>query len=260
MSDGKCSKNFTKQFNDSTSPNVNGYPSYRRRSTEQAEVRGVQMDSRNVVPYNPYLALKYNVHINVEVCTSLRAIKYIYKYIFKGFDCANVAITSNGEPELRYNEITNFINCRYVSAPEAIWRLRENPMHDRSHSVMRLPVHLPNQQRVMFQEGHEEEALLRTQTEPTKLQSWFKLNENDMNARQYLYTEIPHHYVFSKGNWQVRKRGGEKVVARMYTVGVKDEERFYLRILLLHVRGATSFESLRTVDGVVQDSFIFKDI
>lgn len=36
-------------------------------------------------------------------------------------------------------------------------------MHDRSHSVMRLPVHLPNQQRVIFEEGNEQEAFLRAQ-------------------------------------------------------------------------------------------------
>ncbi|CAF4461989.1 unnamed protein product, partial [Didymodactylos carnosus] len=37
----------------------------------------------------------------------------------------------------------------------------------------------------------------------------------------------------------------------MYTVSFKDEERFYLRLLLLHVRGATSFESIRTFTGTV---------
>ena len=43
-----------------------------------------------------------------------------------------------------------------------------------------------------------------------------------------------------------RKRGGEKTIARMYTVSVKDEERFYLKLLLLHVPGAATFEFLRT--------------
>src|SRR5258705_12762773 len=42
---------------------------------------------------------------------------------------------------------------------EHIWRLLESKMHDRSHAVMRLPVHLPNQQRIIFEEGNEEEAL-----------------------------------------------------------------------------------------------------
>lgn len=36
---------------------------------------------------------------------------------------------------------------------------------------------------------------------------------------------------------------------------MKDEERFYLRLLLLHVRGATSYEFLRTHEGVVYETF-----
>src|SRR5258705_6720645 len=43
---------------------------------------------------------------------------------------------------------------------EHIWRLLQSKMHDRSYAVMRLPVHLPNQQRIIFEEGNEEEALL----------------------------------------------------------------------------------------------------
>jgi hypothetical protein len=41
-----------------------------------------------VVPYNPYLSLLFNCHINVEVCTSVAAIKYLHKYVYKGHDCA----------------------------------------------------------------------------------------------------------------------------------------------------------------------------
>jgi hypothetical protein len=41
-------------------------------------------DNRYVVPYNPGLSRKYNSHINVEVTTGVRAVKYIYKYIHKG--------------------------------------------------------------------------------------------------------------------------------------------------------------------------------
>ena len=44
-------------------------------------------------------------------------------------------------------------------------------------------------------------------------------------------------------------------MARLYTVNIKDEERFYMRILLLHVRGAVSFQSLRTVNDVVYETF-----
>ncbi len=49
---------------------------------------GFAFDNRWVVPYNPYLSLLFNCHINVEVCTFVTAVKYLYKYIYKGHDRA----------------------------------------------------------------------------------------------------------------------------------------------------------------------------
>ena len=41
----------------------------------------------------------------------------------------------------------------------------------------------------------------------------------------------------------------------MYFVSPKDRERFYLRLHLLHIRGATCFEDLRTVDNKILPTF-----
>lgn len=71
-------------------------------------------------------------------------------------------------------------------------------MHDRSHAVVRLPVHLPNQQRVTFEEGYEAEALLAAHAGHTKLESWFQLNIEDASAMCLLYTDIPLHYVYTQ--------------------------------------------------------------
>ncbi|GBM30630.1 hypothetical protein AVEN_18321-1 [Araneus ventricosus] len=118
MEAGQCKKMFPREFRIETTMNVSGYPLYRRRPGDTAFVRGREIDNRFVVAYNPYLLLKYNAHINIEVCTSLRAVKYIYKYIYKGFDCANIVLTAG---QVQYNEIANYIDARYVSAPEAMW-------------------------------------------------------------------------------------------------------------------------------------------
>ncbi len=42
------------------------------------------LDNRRIVPYNPYLLLRYICHLNVEVVASNFAIKY--KCVFKGPD------------------------------------------------------------------------------------------------------------------------------------------------------------------------------
>ncbi|KAK3492687.1 uncharacterized protein B0T23DRAFT_316431, partial [Neurospora hispaniola] len=50
------------------------------------------LNNRVVVPYNLYLVLKYKYYINVEVCSIVNTIKYIYKYIYKGMDRTIVEI------------------------------------------------------------------------------------------------------------------------------------------------------------------------
>lgn len=74
MKDGKCTKDFPKPFNEFTRESVNGYPLYRRRDNGiSVDVRGKSLDNRYVVPYNPYLLAKFNCHINVEVCTTVKS-------------------------------------------------------------------------------------------------------------------------------------------------------------------------------------------
>ena len=42
------------------------------------------LDDRYVIPYNPYLLLKYGCHINIEYVFGQKACKYIFKYLLKG--------------------------------------------------------------------------------------------------------------------------------------------------------------------------------
>lgn len=72
--------------------------------------------------------------------------------------------------------------------------------------------------------------------------------------RDLLYTEFPFFYVWQSKWWLSRKVLTKPVVTRMYHVSPLEEERFHLR-LLLSVRGPTSFEDLRTVEGVLQPTF-----
>lgn len=197
MKDGECSKKYPKEFNERTILNVNGYPLYRRRNNGTSAQVGVhEVDNRDVVPYNPFLLLKYNAHINVEICSSIRSIKYLFKYIYKGYDCACLQFVKNlnDEKTLEIDEIEHFLNMRYVSAPEAIWHLHSYRMHEQSHTIVRLAVHEEGYQSVYFHEGREEEALQAASIKNTTLTAWFELNTRDENAHKYLYAEIPQHY------------------------------------------------------------------
>ena len=249
MEDNKCTKSFPKNFQSNTVAEVDGYPIYKRRMGREYYVGRHCVDNSWVVPYNPYLLLKYNCHINVEVCASIQSVKYLFKYVYKGHDCANIKMNV-----MNWNEPDQFMDSRYISAPEAIWRIREYRMHDQSHSIVRLAVHLEKMQTVYFEEGDEDEAIISATLKNTTLTAWFLLNQKDNYAQQFHYFEIPEHFVFhpkeKNGIWKPRKRGGDKVIGRMYSVGVGDGERYYLRLLLLHVRGAKSFRDLKTVNGI----------
>lgn len=155
------------------------------------------------------------------------------------------------------DEIQRFQDSRYVSACESAWRILGYSLQKQWPSVYRLGVHLPGAQWITFRENDVDlENALREQ-EDTILTSWFKLNERDEHARQYLYTEIANHCTYNSRTRTWTRRGSSQIaVGRLYFVQPRDVERFALRLLLLHVRGATSYRYLRTTpDGVVHPTF-----
>ena len=78
---------------------------------------------------------------------------------------------------------------------------------------------------------------------------------SDEFARTLTYQKFPQYYVWNKQTkmWTRRKRGYS--IGRMYFVSLNSSERFYLQLLLIIVKGPTSFEDLWTVDGVIYESF-----
>ena len=122
-----------KAFQEETILNSDGYPLYKRPDNGRTiERNGVILDTRWVVPYCPYLLLKYDAHINVEACMSIKSVKYIFKYVYKGYDCANIERLEVDPATM--NEIKTYLDTRYVSAPESMWRMSEYKVSDKSHS------------------------------------------------------------------------------------------------------------------------------
>ncbi|CAK1594946.1 unnamed protein product [Parnassius mnemosyne] len=181
MKEGKCTKKFPKQLLKETVQNDNGYPLYRRRAPEDGG-RKVTIKSRSgafetldnswVVPYSPILCKMFNAHINVEACSSVRAIKYICKYINKGSDQAIFNLRSEGEAN-PVNEVQTFQAGRYVSSNEAAWRLLGFPLHERHLTVTHLAVHLENGERVYFTERNFQERI--ASPPKTTLTAFFQL-------------------------------------------------------------------------------------
>ena len=124
-----CHKSFPKPFMEETVwDEKQSYAVYRRRRPEdgglEAEQNGRIINNGWIVPYSPYLSLRYNCHINVEICASTKATKYLYKYIHKGGDRSMMRVDENGQPRTR-NEVREFQDCRSFGASEAAWRIFE---------------------------------------------------------------------------------------------------------------------------------------
>ncbi|XP_042972722.1 uncharacterized protein LOC122304514 [Carya illinoinensis] len=72
----------------------------------------------------------------------------------------------------------------------------------------------------------------------------------------HCYTKNFQNFMFGANNTKSGLVGKKKtVIGRIITANPFEGERYYLRILLNHVRGPLSFEDLRTVDGVVAPTF-----
>ncbi|KAF1879812.1 hypothetical protein Lal_00039684 [Lupinus albus] len=212
MKDGRCKKYSLKTFQLKHTRNE-------RRSDELVTLnRRVTIDNRWVVPYNPWFLLKYDCHINVEVCSSIKRITYLYKYVYKGLDRVAMEV----------------------------------------HRVVRLQIHLPNRQQIWFYDHQIINNILNDDhNSKTMLTQLFALNHLEVEARYYLYTKIPKKkYTWDKDNreWH-RRRNRRWVLRRMYTVSPSEGDKFYLCVFLNHVRGPTSWEDLLTVDGTCVPTF-----
>ncbi|CAF2148066.1 unnamed protein product, partial [Rotaria magnacalcarata] len=227
----------------------------------------IQVNNRFVVPYNSFLSLKYNAHINVELCSTVKAIKYINKYITKGYDCARIGVQVNAndnvEKVVDYDEIKQYLNCRYISSQEAAWHLQDFPIHGQSHNVVMLSIHLKDGQSIFFEENQAENALRRESVACTTLTAYFDLNVSDSSAHQYLYQDIPNHYVFKNKKWVKRStvsHYGEKTIGRIISVSPRDVDLYHLRLILFSAKGpdATSFENLNNFNGKTYSTY--KDV
>lgn len=106
-----CSKGFPKPFVESTTINPRGFPIIRRRQDgRKITVGNYEFDNRNVVSYNPSLCEIFNTHINVEVVTSVPAIKYMFKYVFKGSD----HLTVKQQTRCKFDEIFKLVYFLFI--------------------------------------------------------------------------------------------------------------------------------------------------
>ncbi|GFX68491.1 ATP-dependent DNA helicase [Trichonephila clavipes] len=152
MKNGICSKRFPKPFSTETVTGEGVYQFYCRRSPENSDLRTtiqsrtncIDIDNRWIVPFSPVLSRTFRSHINVELCSSIKSIKYICKYVNKGSDLAVFGVQNAND------EVTSYQNGRHISTSEAIWRMLSFSIHERFPAVTHLDIHLENGPRIYF--------------------------------------------------------------------------------------------------------------
>jgi hypothetical protein len=117
------------------------------------------IDNEWVVLYNPYISTKYNAHVNVEICSTIKVVYYLYKYIYKGHDKIVHAISNNTGLFIIFlffflffklnfykGEISQYQESIYISAAESCWRIFHFSLQNQYPNVYQLSVHLENEQ------------------------------------------------------------------------------------------------------------------
>ncbi|XP_010480490.1 PREDICTED: uncharacterized protein LOC104759239 [Camelina sativa] len=265
---GICSRGFPKPYSRQTEFDDKGFVTYRRRhdSTNYITKGGKQLDNRYVVPHNLPLLKKYKAHINVKWCCKTEAIKYLFKYVTKGVDKATIVVekntgstegdgTSNKNTE-DVDEIRKYQECRYLSACEVMWRIFAFDIHYSQPALLRLSLHLRDQQPVTYSADQSLESVIsRPGIDRTMFTEWMKTNKTDSFARTLTYAQFPLWYVWNTTpkTWTRRKQG--YTIGRIVNIHPTVGELYYLRLLLGVVIGPTSYDDILTVDGIMYENF-----
>ncbi|XP_058751157.1 uncharacterized protein LOC131624213 [Vicia villosa] len=260
MKNLKCTKFFPKKFQEDTVVDADGYPLYRRRSNSHViQKNGVSLDNRHVVPYNVRFLLKYHAHINMEWCNQSTSIKYLFKYIHKGFDRITATITTNSgsvadkEP---IDEIKQYLDCRYVSPCEACWRIYSYKIHGRRPAVERMYYHLVGEKAVYYHDhARMEDILEKASVTESMFTAWLVANSKYEEARELTYGQFVSKFVYEKKSrtWKPRKKGFS--IGRLIWVPPTTGELFYLRLMLTVVKGPSTYEDIRKVGDIQYDTF-----
>lgn len=261
MKGQNCSKFFPKKYQPETIIDKDGYPAYRRRNDGRTVLRsGVHLDNRHVVPYNPMLLLKYRAHINMEWCNQSDSIKYLFKYINKGYDRITAAIESGtaegNNQEREHDEIKQYLDCRYVSPCEAVWRILSFPIHGRKPAVERMYFHLEGEHNIYWNENQTiDDVLLRPSVTESMFTSWMEANSKYPEAKNLTYSKFVSKFTYVKTKRSWKPRSGGYTIGRLIWVPPSTGELFYLRLLLTVVKGPTSYKDIRTVGDKTWDTF-----
>uniref|UniRef100_A0A0R0HRF0 ATP-dependent DNA helicase n=1 Tax=Glycine max TaxID=3847 RepID=A0A0R0HRF0_SOYBN len=193
-----------------------------RRNTGWTIIKnGIIIDNRCIVPYNPKLLKKYQAHINIEWCNQSTSIKYLFKYINKGYDRVTIVMVHDDNGTVPHantlnDEINEYLDCS-----------------------------------VLYQDHDDIDDLLSNpRISKSKFIAWMNAHQAFVEGQTLTYSEFVTKFVYNQKHrcWQLRKKG--YTIGKLQWVPPTTGELFYLRMMLTVSRGPISFEDIRTIAGV----------
>ena len=272
---GTCESGFPEDYcSQSYFDEEDGTAVYRRRSPEDGggshvvknmrigkERCDFQYTSRDVVSHNLFLLKTFKCHINVKICSSLKVIKYLLWYPFKG-ESRVIGSIEDTEAE---DEVKVFEDMRTVGATEAFWRFYQFPLHTRYPKVYSLDIHLEDQQQIYFEDTTVMQEVLQGEPKKTQLISFFEYNQHNGGVNTELkYIDFPEKLWYNQKDkcWLLRRNQNpglkQECIGRLPFLTPDNGDVFYLRMILCHnhCKGKKDFIELRTVQGRVHGSYL----
>ena len=186
--------------------------------------------------------------------------KYLFKYVTKGADYSKVMLERLKKLTKSccrtVDEVQEYLICRYICEYDALWRIFGFEIHFKMPSVQRLTVHMPGMNTVYYRAGADLTKIVGSDfLQKTMLTEWFVANEMFEKARSLTYCDFPIAWTWDVKSRSWHPRGRGEKIGRVYYVHPLSGELYYLRMLLMIVKGARSFEDLRTYAGCLYHTF-----
>ncbi|XP_056688027.1 uncharacterized protein [Spinacia oleracea] len=165
--------------------------------------------------------------------------------------CDDTTTSTDGFPVYRRRDTGETVPIRKATLDNR-WVIPYNPyLSSLFDCHLNVEVHLPNMQTVQLRPREQLDSVIATDKRSrTSLTEFFKENAATPNGTCYLYGRFIEKYrcdVAGK-QWLLRKNKAV-VIGRLAFTAPSEGERYFLRLLLVHVHNPKSFEDLLTVDG-----------
>ena len=128
--------------------------------------------------------------MNIKIYTSIKAIKYIHKYIYKGNDYTTLRLINS-------NKVNKYLQGYYIGPFKAIQQLFKFFIYKKFPPIIQLTVYFLGEQPIYFQPDQSIKEIQQClKLSYSTLMAFFKYNTEHKDSCNYLYQNFLKWYIF----------------------------------------------------------------